>query len=198
MLKLLVGLVVFHGIHLVPTLAGLRGSLVERIGRGGYLGLFSALSLVGLVLIVLGYGEARVLGRANPQIWSPPAWTRHVAYLLMLPAMVLLVAAYVPSRIRDLAKHPMLASIKLWALAHLLLRGDLASLLLFGSFLAYAVYDRISVTRRAVRGPLGDQRGGARGDVVVLAVGLLAYALMIVIGHSALIGVPLLRVSFAP
>lgn len=198
MWTLLAGLGIFHAIHLVPTRVGLRDSLIDRLGRNGYLGLFSLVSLVSLALIVIGYGEMRGLARANPQLWIPPTWTRHVTYLLMLAAMILLVAAYVPSRIRDAARHPMLASIKLWALAHLLVRGDLASLLLFGSFLAYAVYDRISVKHRGARGPLGDAKGTARSDVIVVAVGLLAYAGMLFGGHAALIGVPLMRASFAP
>jgi uncharacterized membrane protein len=197
MLKLLTGLVLFHGVHLTPTMQAARARWIERFGRNGYLGLFSVISLVALALIIIGYGEARLLARANPQLWTPPTWTRHIAYLLMLPAMILLVAAYVPSRIRDRAKHPMLASIKLWALSHLLVRGDVASLLLFGSFLAYGVYDRISVRRRSARGPLGDAVGTARGDVIVLVIGVLAYVGMVMIGHKALIGLPLLRSSLA-
>jgi uncharacterized membrane protein len=193
MLKLLSGLILFHGIHLVPTRTGLRASMVERLGRSGYMGLFSFASLIGLILIVIGYGDMRGLARANPQLWVPPTWTRHLVYLLMVPAMILLVAAYVPSRIRDRVRHPMLASIKLWALAHLLVRGDLASLLLFGSFLAYGIYDRISVKKRQALGPLGDRPGTARGDIIVIGVGLVVYAFMLFVGHGALMGVPLLR-----
>ena len=193
MTTLLLGLLIFHGIHLMPTGPGLRQSVRERFGANTYLIAFSLLSLVGLVLIAMGYGEARGLARANPQLWIPPTWTKHIALTLMLPAMILLVAAYVPSRIRTAVGHPMLTSIKLWALAHLLVRGDLASLLLFGSFLAYGVYDRISVQRRVALGPLGAKTGTARGDIVVLAVGIAAYAFMLLWGHGALIGVKLIR-----
>jgi uncharacterized membrane protein len=198
MWTLLTGLVLFHAGHLVPTHDGLRNSMVARMGRGGYLAVFSVVSLIALILIVMGYGDTRSLGRANPQLWIPPPWMRHIAYLLMLPAFILLAAAYIPSRIRDWAQHPMLAAIKVWALAHLLVRGDLASVLLFGSFLAYGIYDRISVKRRGARGPLGDARGSARSDVIVIAIGLAAYAAMLAFGHRALIGVALMRVSFAP
>ncbi len=102
-------------------------------------------------------------GRLNPEIYTPPIWLRHITLLLMWPSMILLVAAKVPSRIRTMAKHPMLVGIKLWAFAHLLANGDLASLILFGSFLAWAVVDRISVKRRAALGPLGTRRAGSRG-----------------------------------
>jgi uncharacterized membrane protein len=124
---------------------------------------------------------------------------RHVTFLLMVPAMIFLVAAYVPSRVRTTLKHPMLVAVKLWALAHLLVNGDLASLLLFGSFLAYAVYDRISVKQRGAMGPLGASTGSAVNDGFVVAAGLGLYALMMFWGHSALIGVPLAgAVSLVP
>ena len=193
MTTLLLGLLVFHGIHLMPTGPGLRQSMRERFGASTYLIVFSLLSLFGLVLIAMGYGEMRGLARANPQLWIPPNWTKHIALTLMLPAMILLVAAYVPSRIRTAVGHPMLASIKLWALAHLLVRGDLASLLLFGSFLAYGVYDRISVKGRVALGPLGAKTGTAQGDIIVLVVGIAAYAFMLLWGHGVLIGVKLIR-----
>lgn len=197
MTTLSIGLAVFLGIHLVPTNPGLRRSLQDRFGANAYKGLFSLLSLAGLAMIVIGYGEARGLARANPQIFVPPSWTRHVTYLLMAAAMVLLAAAYVPSRIRDRAGHPMLAAIALWALGHLLVRGDLASLLLFGSFLAYAAYDRVSAQRRAAPGPLGNVPGTVRGDAIALAVGLGVFAVMLLWGHGALIGVPLLSRGLA-
>lgn len=200
MTLLIAGLILFYAIHLVPTRPALRQSMTNSLGENGYKGLFTLVSLIGLVLIVYGYGQAKIASSSiNPQLWVPPAWTRHIAYLLMLFAFILLVAAYVPSRIRDKAKHPMLAAIKFWTLAHLLVRGDLAGLILFGSFLAWAVYDRISVKHRAnARGPLGNTPGTARGDIIVVVVGLVLYALMIAVGHTWLIGKPLLSLSFAP
>jgi uncharacterized membrane protein len=100
MWMLLAGLLLFYAVHLVPTRPQFRAGLVARIGSGPYMGLFALLSLAALTLIVLGYGQMQGLGRGNPQIWVPPAWTRHLTMLLMLPALILLVAAYVPSRIR--------------------------------------------------------------------------------------------------
>ena len=120
------------------------------------------LSLVGLTLIVLGFYKLHLHPGKNPILWDPPTWTRHMALALMLPAMIALVATYVPSHIHVMLKHPMLVAIKIWALAHLLANGDLASLLLFGSFLAFAVYDRISVKRRGDLGPIG--RAAGRGS----------------------------------
>jgi uncharacterized membrane protein len=189
---LLVGLGLFFVAHLVPTRPDLRARLVARIGAGRYSGLFSVVSLLALAMIVWGYGRMQGLARGNPQVWDPPAWSKHVTMLLMVPALILLVAAYVPSRIRNATGHPMLIAIMLWALGHLLANGDLASLLLFGSFLAYAVYDRISVGQRRALGPLGEAKGGLPGDVAAIAGGLVLYALLLFWGHQKLTGVPLL------
>ena len=199
MTALLIGLIVFFGIHLVPTMPTLRSGIANRIGPAGYQATFSVISLVGFLLIVLGYAQMQMApSRINPQLWVSPSWTRHIAFLLMLPAFILLAAAYVPSRIRDAAKHPMLTAIMLWAIAHLLVRGDLAAFLLFGSFLLYAIYDRISVTNRVSLGPLGARKGSAKGDVAAVLIGLATYAVMLLWGHAALIGKPLIRLSFAP
>jgi uncharacterized membrane protein len=189
---LIIGLVLFLGAHLVPTFPTTRADLRVRLGEGGYKGLFSLVSLLGLVLIVIGFGEAR-MGSWNMVLWSPPVWTKHIAFALMLPAFILLVATYIPSHIRDRARHPMLVAVKLWALAHLIANGDLAGVLLFGSFLAYGVYDRISVKRRGALGPLGARHGGALNDGLVVVIGVVLYALMLTKGHAWLIGVPLLR-----
>jgi len=193
MLMMIVGLVIFLGIHLVPTVPEIRRSLVERMGENGYKVLFSVISAVGLAVIIYGYAKLHLTPGKNPQIWSPPAVMRHIAMLLMLIASVLLAAAYVPSRIRTAVKHPMLAAVKLWAFAHLLVRGDLASMVLFGSFLAWAVFDRISVKRRGGgQGPLGNATGGLGGDVTAIVVGLIFYGFMLTWGHAHLIGIALM------
>ena len=192
MALLIGGLALFFIVHLVPTLPWLRAGLIERLGAGPYRGLFSLASIAGLVAIVLGYGQMQGLGRGNPELWTPPVWIKHVVLLLMIPAMILLVAAYVPSRIRSAVRHPMLTALMIWAFGHLLANGDLASLLLFGSFLAFAGIDRISVISRPSPGPLGNARGGSLQDTIVIAAGLALYALMLFWGHARLIGVPLL------
>ena len=135
MTLLIVAIVIFLGTHLVPTLA-LRGRLVERLGETGYKVAFSLLSIASFVFLVWAFAKAPVV-----QVWSPPSWTRWVAIVLMLPAFIFMVAAYVPGKIKEKLKHPFLVAIKTWALAHLIANGDLASIILFGSFLAYAVYD---------------------------------------------------------
>jgi uncharacterized membrane protein len=191
MLLLIIGLVVFFAIHMVPTMPDLRRSMISRLGEGAYKGLFSLVSFVGLGLIAYGYHKLQVMPGKNPVLWTSPLWLRHFVFLLMLPAIVLLVAAYVPSRIRTAVGHPMLAATKIWAFAHLLVNGDAASLLLFGSFLAYAVYDRISVKKRAAQGPLGDRAGSLVGDAAVIVVGLAVYYGLLKWGHVWITGVPL-------
>jgi len=186
------GLVLFMAAHLVPTLPALRAGLVARLGGGAYRALFSLASIAGLVLIVMGYGQMRGLARGNPELWTPPPWIKHIVLLLMIPALILLVAAYVPSRIRTAVGHPMLVALMIWAFAHLLANGDLASLLLFGSFLAYAVVDRISAGRRAALGPLGRAQGGVVQDLVAVAGGLALYVVVLFWGHAWITGVPLL------
>jgi uncharacterized membrane protein len=186
MTLLIVGLIVFFAAHMIPVLGGLRTRLVGMLGEGAYKGLFSLAALAGLVMIVIGFGQ-----RDFVPVFDPPTWARHLAYLLMIPAFILLAAAYIPSRIRTATKHPMLAATKIWAFSHLLANGDLGSILLFGAFLAWAVIDRISVKRRDALGPLGARTGGLGGDVAAVGIGLAAYLAMVVWGHEYLIGQPL-------
>jgi uncharacterized membrane protein len=190
-LPLIIGLALFFLIHLVPTMPDLRRGLADRFGETGYKAAFSLISAAALILIVLGYGKLQDAPGKNPELWIAPSWARHVVFALMLPAFVLLVAAYVPSRIRTAVRHPMLAAVKLWAFAHLLVNGDLGSVLLFGGFLVYAAYDRISVKRRAALGPLRAREGGIGNDLLVVAAGVALYLLMLLYGHAWLIGVPL-------
>ncbi|MFN3868473.1 MAG: NnrU family protein [Hyphomicrobiaceae bacterium] len=190
MIPLIVGVAVFLGTHLIPTNPALRRSFIERLGENTYRIAFSVASLVGLVIIVYGYHKLQVMPGKNPELWTPPVFMRHIALLLMLPAMILLVAAYVPSRIRTAVRHPMLAAIKVWAFSHLLANGDAASVLLFGSFLAYAVYDRISAKKRGGGlGPLGAKTGGLSGDLIAVVVGTGLYVALIGGLHATLFGV---------
>jgi uncharacterized membrane protein len=198
MLPLTLGLLLFFAVHLVPTSPSLRDGLIARFGPQAYKIGYSVLALAGLVLIILGYHKLQLMPGKNPVLWDPPGWTRHIAFLLMLPAMILLVASFIPSRIKAKAKHPLLAAIKFWALSHLLVNGDLGSLLLFGSFLAFGVYDRISVKRRPGANPIGTASVGPWNDVLVVIGGLALYALVMFWGHGALIGVPIVSMSFAP
>ncbi|HMN36666.1 MAG TPA: NnrU family protein [Hyphomicrobium sp.] len=190
MMLMIVGLVIFLGIHLLPTSPEIRNGLANRLGPGMYRAIFSLISLGGFVVIVLGYHKMQLHPGKNPVLWDPPAFMRHITLALMLPSMILLVAAYVPSRIRTAVKHPMLMAVKLWALAHLLANGDLASILLFGSFLGYAAYDLVSVKARGALGPLGTKEPASiLNDVAVVVVGSAFYFAMLYRLHEWLIGV---------
>ncbi|MGH1418487.1 MAG: NnrU family protein [Hyphomicrobiaceae bacterium] len=190
MVVLVLGLVVFLGLHAIAMNPQLRDGLASRFGESAYKIGFSIASAVGLIVIIYGYHKLQLHPGKNPQIWNPPEWMRHVTLLLMLPSIILLVASLVPSRIRTTVRHPLLLAVKLWALAHLLANGDLGSMILFGSFLAYAVADRISVKKRAALGPLGDKvANGWANDVGVIVAGVLAYAFIVSWAHEALIGV---------
>ena len=148
---LILGLLVFLGTHVFVSFRDARARAIARLGSA-YRGLFALVSLVGLALIVWGYADYRAHGWI--EVWSPPAFMRHITVGLMLFAVIFVVAAFVPSHIKARLKHPMLASIKTWAFAHLLSNGDLGSILLFGAFLAWGVYARISAKRRSRLGPI--------------------------------------------
>lgn len=196
MTPMIVGLLIFFAVHAVPMEQGLRNGLVERFGATTYRLAFSILSLIGLVIIIIGYHKLQLLPGKNPQIWVPPAWMSHVTILFMVFAMILLVAAYVPSNIKRIVGHPMLAAVKIWAFSHLLVNGDLGSMILFGSFLTYAILDRVSLKKRAAHPtPHGEvsvsaaRNGGARGDAIVVILGLGLYVMFLFFLHKWLIGV---------
>ena len=184
---LIAGLVLFIGVHSVAIAApSFRTRTIQRMGEGAWKGLYSLISLAGFVLICYGFGLAR---QAPVVLYSPPTWLRHLAFLVMLPVFPLLIAAYLPGRIKTAAKHPMLAAVKFWAFAHLLANGSLADVLLFGGFLAWAVVDRISVKRRAMPQVLRTAPPGPWNDAIAVVLGLAVYALLIGWAHVRLFGV---------
>jgi len=187
LLILVVGLVVMLGAHVFVTFRGHRADLIARLGLGGYRAVFSVVSLIGLALVVWGYGEYRA--GEWIQLWSPPSFMRHVTVGLTLFAAILLVATYLPSHIKARAKHPMFAAIKIWAFAHLLSNGDLGSILLFGGFLAWAVYGRIAAKRRGDNGPQTAPAGWTN-DAIVVTVGIVIYLALGYYFHPYVIGVP--------
>jgi uncharacterized membrane protein len=191
MALLILGIILFLGLHLLPTVPNLRNYLIGRLGERPYRALFGVLSVAAFVVLVWGFARAPVI-----QVWSPPSWTRWVAIVLMIPAFILLVAAYVPGQIKAKVRHPFLVAIKTWALAHLIANGDLASVFLFGSFLLYAVYDRIAVKRREeIGGITVSETGLARNDVISVVVGLLLYVAFLLWLHPLLIGTSPLQAS---
>ena len=186
MLLLILGIIIFLGAHTFTTLRENRQGVVDSVGLNVYKGLHGLVSLIGFVLICVGFSHYRAGGLIP--VWTPPAGMRHLTILLMWFAFVALACMNkAPGRIRGWLRHPMLVGIKIWALAHLLANGDLGGMVLFGSFLAFAVFDRIAVKRR---GDIGAIRIGSftRADGMALGLGTVAYGLMI-LAHPWLIGV---------
>jgi uncharacterized membrane protein len=184
---LILGLVIFIANHVFVTFRDARARAIARLGKGGYRALFSVVSIIGLVLIIYGYGQYRAHGWI--QIWSPPSFMRHITIGLMLIAIILLVAYFVPSHIKAKAKHPMLASVKTWAFAHLLSNGDLGSIVLFGSFLAWGVYARIAAKRRGDFG-VTTAPAGWGNDAIVVVLGIVIFLALGYVFHPVVIGVP--------
>jgi len=184
---LLTGMGLILAVHAIPMWPNQRAAIVKKLGVILYQALFALISIAGLFLIVRGFGSAGTV-----TLWEPPlSWSRHATFLLMLPVFPLLVAAYLAGQVRRFVPHPMLMAVKLWAVAHLISNGDLASLLLFGGFLAYGVVNLISIKRRQRAKGVVPKSGPLRNDVIAVAIGLALYAGMLFWGHGALIGVPL-------
>lgn len=182
---LILGLVLFLGVHTIRIVAPeWRGAMVARLGEGPWKGIYALVSLVGFVLIVWGYALARP---AAPILYEPPEWLKHVNLALMWFSFVFLVSAEVPAgRIKAAVRHPMLLAVKVWAFGHILANGDLVSLLLFGTFLIWAVADRISLKRRGDTGPA---QGPAKWDVIAIVIATLLYVLFMWKLHWWLFGV---------
>ena len=187
---LVLGLLVFLGVHSVRIVAEpWRLRTRERLGEPAWKGLYSLLSLLGLGLIIWGFGLAR---QTPVQLWSPPVGMRHLASLLTLVSFVLLAAAYVPrNRIKARLHHPMVLAVKTWALAHLLANGDLGGMILFLSLLAWAVVDRISYRWRPDDVVVDAPAPNVRVDVIAVVAGVIAYVAMLFL-HPYLIGVAVL------
>jgi uncharacterized membrane protein len=181
MLMLVAGLILFLGIHLLPTLPDLRASLVARWGEQRYKGAFSLVSLAGLVLVVYGYAAAS----PGDRLFHPSAAAIALAPYAVTLAFVLLAAANLRAYIRRVLKHPMLIGTALWAAIHLLANGDVRGTILFGSFLAYALIDLASaIKRRAIKVFVPS----AWHDVIAIVAGIIV-ALVVMALHRMLFGV---------
>jgi uncharacterized membrane protein len=185
---MIIGLAMFFGVHTLTTLRPQRAALIARIGDMPYKTAYSVVSLIGIVLI--GYGFARYRAAGMIDVWDPPRWLRHVNNLLLWPAFICVAAAFIPGDIKRVLKHPMLVGIKLWAFGHLLTNGDLGSMILFGSFLAWAVYDRITLKRRTDPGAPDFGLGGRDCDTLAVVVGTLVYLALGFWFHPYVVGVP--------
>jgi uncharacterized membrane protein len=184
---LVLGLALFLGAHVFVTLRTPRAALIKDIGEGRYKGLMALVSLAGLVLIGYGFGQYRATGWID--VWSPPGWTYYITQILMWPASIFVVAAYSRGNIWRALKHPMLVGVKTWAAAHLISNGDLGSIVLFGSFLAWAVYDRITLKHRSDPGAPAIPVGGHRNDTIALVVGTVLFLALGFIFHPLVVGV---------
>lgn len=191
MILLVLGIVLFLGMHAFTMARGQRAALIARFGEGGYKGLYSLVSLVGLIAIIWGFASYRASGYIP--VYDPPRFLRHVTHLFMLPVFVLFASVYLPGLIKAKAKHPMLAGVKLWAFAHLLSNGDLGSILLFVSFLAWAVVARIAAKKREEAMPGAPAAvavaGWTQNDTIAVVVGLVLYGVFAFLLHMPLIGV---------
>ena len=184
---LILGLVVFLAPHTLTACRSARQQVVNRLGLGPYKGLYSIVSVIGIVLIAYGFALYRSTGWID--LWVPPNWARHITVALMWPAIILLVAAYIPGDLKRALKHPFLVGVKLWAFAHLISNGDLGSIVLFGAILAWAVFDRISLKRRSDPGAPPIPVGGRRNDIIAIVVGSVLYLALGLWFHPLAIGV---------
>ncbi|MEE2783243.1 MAG: NnrU family protein [Pseudomonadota bacterium] len=183
---LIFGLAVFIGIHMVPSIPGMKSAFVEKIGDSGYQGAYSLVALSGLGLIIYGMMQAPFIS-----LWVPPEWGRPVCFALMGGAVLLYTAAFLPSSIKHFTRHPMLWGTTLWAAAHLLANGDQASLLLFGGLGLFGVskvflIDARQPTARGERQPLG--KNLILGGVAAALYALLTYFHQYLSGVAILMG----------
>jgi uncharacterized membrane protein len=184
----ILGLVIFLGAHVFVTRRGERAALIARLGEWPYRGLFSLVAIVGIGLVVYGFAQYRATGLIA--VWNPPLWTRHIVIALMWPASILIAAAYIPGNIKKAVKHPLLVAVKTWAFAHLCANGDLGGIILFGSVLAWAVYDRISLKYRGDAGGPPIPYGGTQNDIIAIIVGTIIYLALGFVFHPVVIGLP--------
>ena len=185
---MLLGLVLFLGAHSLRVFAeGWRSQQIGRLGEKTFKGIYAVVSLLGFVLLCWGYDQAR----ATPTVlWVPPVATRHVAALLMLFASVLLVAAYVPgNHLKTRMRHPMVLSVKVWALAHLLANGNLEDVILFATFLVWAVLCLRAARVRDRAADLAPVVPQMRATLVAVMGGVVLYAVFLFKAHAWLVGV---------
>ncbi|MGI9400480.1 MAG: NnrU family protein [Rhizobiaceae bacterium] len=184
---LILGLVLFLAVHSVRMLAPQwRERQIASLGKNAWQGIYSVLSLASLATVIVGFAWYQP---EAPILYIPPVWARHLAFLLMAIALISFMVGNFPSgRLKPMLKHPMLLAVIIWAFTHLLVNGDLASVLLFGSLLAWSVWNRISISRRIEAIP---EKGPVIYDLAAIVSGLVIWALFLWKIHEWLIGVPL-------
>lgn len=182
---LILGLIIFFTMHLVPSFTSVRNKLIARLGEGPYMGLYSIVSLAGLILIIYGKSQAEFHA-----IWNPPVWSRHLVITFMLVSFILFAGADMKSNFKCYTRHPMLWGVTIWAGTHLSANGDLASILLFGSFFVFALFDMLSAnirgaTKQEIKYPYSK-------DAIAVIAGIVAYVVFVLFLHPYLIGVPII------
>jgi uncharacterized membrane protein len=185
---LIVGVILFFGAHLLSYARGLRAGLIERLGEGPYKGLYSLISAAGLGLIIWGYARTRAGPAAADILYWPPAWGRHATMLLVLMAMVSFAIYFHRGRLKLWLRHPMSIGVALWALGHLLSNGKVASVVLFGAFLAYALFD-IAINTARGTAPRFDPK--PRHDAISIVAGVALYAFFLFIFHPYVLNLPI-------
>ena len=188
MLIYIIGLGLYIGLHLFSALRSRvpEHDMRKQFGEGPYMGTYSLVSLIGFGLMIYGFGATRGMG----VLYVPPTWLAHINLVLTIPALILLVASQIPAGyIKKATKHPMLLAVKLWAVGHLLANGELNSVMLFGSFLAFAVFDRIMVKQRGDNGLGADVALKPAMDFISVLVGLGVWAAIALWLHPILFGV---------
>ena len=189
---LIVGLIIFFAVHSISIVnEPWRDRMVASMGEWSWKGIYSIVAAIGFFLIVWGYGLVR---QESAVIYFPATWLMHLSMLLLIPVFPLLLATYLPGRIRAVAGHPMLIATILWAFAHLLVNGRLADVLLFGTFLVWAGVDLFSMRQRVQR-PVPSAPALRFNDHIALVLGLAVYSVFVVWLHNMLIGVPLVAIT---
>ncbi|MDN3616465.1 NnrU family protein [Vibrio gallaecicus] len=187
MVIFITGLMLFLGVHSISIInEDFRTRMVEKYKIGWKL-IYSIISLVGIVFIAKGYASLRL---EPVLLYTLPYWVRHLTYLLMLPVMVLFVVPYLPGKIKQVTKHPQLIAVKLWAFSHLLVNGMMADVILFGSFLIWAIIARVSFNKRETR-PLPSLKPSKMNDIIAIILGIALTITFVLYLHSKLIGMPL-------
>ena len=188
MLTMIIGLILFIGAHSTRIFAdGLRMKTIAQRGETIWMGIVAAIALIGFILIISGYGQARI---ESVLLWSPPIWTKHLAALLTLPAFIFIVAAYLPgTRLKAKIGHPMIVGVKLWAFAHLMSNGMLADIILFGSFLIWAILDFGASRKRDKVNAITHASVSLTRDIYAIVIGVVVWAMFAGFLHGILIGV---------
>ena len=188
MLLLILGLILFLGMHSVRIFADdFRTAQISKRGEGAWMGIYSLISILGFMLIIWGYGDARA---TSPILWNPPIWTKHLVTMLTLPVFILFGAAYVSgTKMKAVLGHPMILGTKLWAFAHLLVSGALVNVFLFGAFLLWAVLDFRSSRKRTKAAGITFEFAGYSRDAIAIVIGLLTWVVFSMYLHEMWIGV---------